>query len=77
MSHMDFFRYSISTLARAELLATKMKLGFGKDSLLGRDSCANEDWQIIEYTPGYGNIKLGGWFVFRPGVEKGGPHSKE
>ena len=78
---MDFFRYSIGTLAKAEFLATKMFYGYrrimGKDGLLGWDEGANEDWQIIEYTPGYGNIKLGGWFVFRPGVEKGGPHSKE
>ena len=81
---MDFFRYSIGTLAKAEFLATKMFYGYrrimGKDGLLGWDEGANEDWQIIEFSPENGDIKALGvtlrlvYWQTRP---QGGPYSKE
>lgn len=85
---MDFFRYSIGTLAKAEFLATKMYCGYFKDGrfmrkggLLGCDDGANEDWQIIEYSPGHGDIKLGErlvyWFVHLYGLRPVGPSSKD
>ena len=70
-------RYPISTLAKAEILATKMKYGFGKDDLLGCEKYANEDWQIVELSLMHGEIPLAGWFANWHGLCQGGPHSKE
>ena len=81
---MDFFRYSIGTLAKAEFLATKMFYGYrrimGKDGLLGWDEGANEDWQIMEFSPGTGDIKALGEalrLLHWHGRRQGGPYSKE
>ena len=89
---MDFFRYSIGTLAKAEFLATKMFYGYrrimgkdglfevSKDGLLGWDSGANEDWQIMEFSPGTGDIKALGValrLLHWHGRRQGGPYSKE